>query len=79
MPKVALVAWYSVHRIRLKTRILWVRIPPGCKVFKNVYITELFRVKNFLKKLSKQSPTVQNSPNLVTLLQTLEHCQNILF
>jgi hypothetical protein len=37
----SLAAWYSGHRIRLHNRRSWVRIPPGCKVFRNVYIAVL--------------------------------------
>jgi hypothetical protein len=37
----ALVAWHSGHYIRLQNRISSVRIPPGYKVFKSLYIAVL--------------------------------------
>jgi hypothetical protein len=32
-----MAAWHSGHRVRLQNRRSWVRIPPGCKVFRNLY------------------------------------------
>jgi hypothetical protein len=37
----ALAAWLSGHRVRLQNRRSRVRIPPGCKVFRNLYIAVL--------------------------------------
>jgi hypothetical protein len=39
--EIALAAWHSGHRVRHQNRRSQVRIPPGCKVFWNVYIAML--------------------------------------
>jgi hypothetical protein len=37
----ALAAWFSGHRVRLQNRGSRVQVPPGCKVFMNLYIAVL--------------------------------------
>jgi hypothetical protein len=37
----ALAAWHSDHHVHLQNRRSRVRIPPGCKVFRNLYIEVL--------------------------------------
>jgi hypothetical protein len=39
----ALAAWHSGHRVRIPNRWSRVRIPPGCKVFRTLYIAVLLK------------------------------------
>jgi hypothetical protein len=54
----ALTAWCSGHRLRQQNRRSWVRISPGCKVFRTFYIEMLFCVTIFLPT---DSDSVHNS------------------
>jgi hypothetical protein len=57
------VAWHRGHRVHQQNRISRVRIPPGCKVFRNLYIAvfvityviciEKIKVKKEKKELHK--------------------------